>query len=239
MARLVPPLRGTLVSVLHAYQAQTSFANPAIRWGLLFVKGYSFITLDDSMSVPQVIFKKEMHRQKLVLSIYTPNAEPFNSIVRKLGCTYSVTKKTWWLPFEKQVVNTAYVAFKGKAWVDYSAVEAHRETSTSLSLRQGPKPYVERSRNAQRKQTVWTQAQKDAMWAFAQKMELRRMSPSTYRTYGVYFKQFLAAHPNIRPEEITEDQIKKHIVSIVKKHNYATKTQNQIVNALKPVGFLR
>lgn len=71
------------------------------------------------------------------------------------------------------------------------------------------------------------------MWAFADKLRIRKYSQSTYNTYGVYFKQFLAAHPNQDPKDIIEEQIKRHIVATVKQHGYANKTQNQIVNAIK------
>lgn len=71
------------------------------------------------------------------------------------------------------------------------------------------------------------------MWAYADKLQIRKYSQSTFTTYGVYFKQFLAAHPNQDPKDITEEQIIAFVLKTVKEHNYATKTQNQIINAIK------
>ena len=182
----------------------------------------------------KVILKRELHRNIDVLSIYSPNKEPFNSIVRKLGSTYSASKKMWWLPFEKQMVNTAYKAFKGKAWVDYSGLKQNegenKKSNRIVTL--GLNQETLRSSGKQTN-TNWTQEQKDAMWAYADKLRIRKYSQSTFTTYGVYFKKFLAAHPNQDPKEITEEQIIAFVLRIVKEHNYATKTQNQIINAIK------
>ena len=248
------------------------------------------------MSKATVILKREEHRNQQVLSIYTPNTEPFNSIVRKLKATYSATKKMWWLAWDKGTVNTAFKAFKDVAFVDYSALKKNKgefgnsgiselankpldhtrppstvnrqhevaANPTASSLRE-PQPNhttpvgfdsaqptpprtgrtlsavegysVDGSRSISKgtapAKTVWTDAQKKAMWAYADKLRIRKYSESTYNTYGVYFKKFLAAHPNIDPKDISEEQIITHVINTVKQHNYATKTQNQIINAIK------
>lgn len=198
------------------------------------------------MSQPTVIFKREVHRNTDVLSIYAPNAEPFNSIVRKLGCTYSSSKKMWWLPWSKQITNTAYRAFKGSAFVDYSALKVvknekgenekgqtgSRTPSVTLTKEGSPPPPTQTLRNAL-KSVVWTEVQKQAMWDYAQRLRIRGYSKSAFSTYGYYFKQFLADHPDVEPKEITEQQIIEHVLKIVEQKNYATKTQNQIINAIK------
>jgi hypothetical protein len=212
---------------------------------------------------PTVIFKREQHRNADVLSIYSPNSEPFNTIVRKLKATYSSSKRMWWLPWSKEITNTAFKAFKGLALVDYSSLKAEREkgekekgTSKDLQgfknhegLRKEPTPHApvtltqKGSQRIQEQETLrssakqnhaaWTQAQVDAMWQYADKLRIRQYSESTYNTYGFYFKQFLAAHPGQDPKDITEEQIIAHVIKVVKEHNYANKTQNQIINAIK------
>lgn len=188
------------------------------------------------MSKPSVIFKKEQHRNLKVLSIYAPNTEPFNSIVRKLGCVYSVTKKMWWLPWSKTITNTAFKAFRGIALVDYSSLktEHHSDRQEEVEESQGTTKAVSALQTPlEITQRKWTQAQKDAMWAMSDVLIMRKYQPSTFKTYGVYFKKFLAAHPNQDPKEITEEQIIAFVLRTVKEHNYATKTQNQIINAIK------
>lgn len=178
----------------------------------------------------KVILKREVHRNTDVLSMYMPANNKLNAIAKKLGSKYSSTKKMWWLPFQKQVVNTAFNAFKDVAWVDYSAIQTKRHVERNEIK---SRHLTDFSTTVEMTKVPWSAAQKEAMWAFADKLRIRKYSESTYRTYGVYFKQFLAAHPTTNPKEITEEQIKKHIITTVKKHSYATKTQNQIVNAIK------
>lgn len=185
------------------------------------------------MTRPTVTFKREQHRNRLVLSIYMPKDDALNATAKKLDAKYSVTKKMWWLPFSKEVVNKAFAAYKDVAWVDYSAISTKRHSDRPKGAEESKTGQTDVSTPLDMTQTAWTQAQKDAMWAYADKLRIRKYSQSTYNTYGVYFKQFLAAHPNQDPKDITEEQIKKHIISTVRTHNYATKTQNQIVNAIK------
>lgn len=181
----------------------------------------------------KVILKREIHRNTDVLSIYTPNTEPFNSIVRKLGSTYSATKKMWWLPWGKSTTNTAYMAFKGTAWVDYSAIQTKRHVER---IETKPRHLIDSSTPQATvgiTRTNWTQSQKEAMWAMADTLVIRKYEPSTYRTYGSRFKHFLASHPERNPKEISEEEIKQYVIRTVKRHNYSKKTQNQIINAIK------
>jgi site-specific recombinase XerD len=188
------------------------------------------------MSEQAVVFNKEVHRKQLVLSIFAPNAEPFNSIVRKLGCTYSATKKMWWIPFSKDRVNKAFEVFKNVAWVDYSAIATKPHSDRPKGAEESnlnKNDFSTSQTSVEMTKSVWTQAQKDAMWAYADKLRIRKYSQSTFKTYGVYFKKFLAAHPATDPKDITEEQIIAFVTTIVRENNYANKTQNQIINALK------
>ena len=71
------------------------------------------------------------------------------------------------------------------------------------------------------------------MWDYAQRLRIRGYSQSAFDTYGYYFKQFLANYPEVEPKEITEQQIIEHVLKVVDEKNYATKTQNQIINSIK------
>lgn len=198
------------------------------------------------MEHPTVTLKKEVHRNQLVLSIYTPNAEPFNTLVRQLKATYSASKRMWWLPYGKDVVNVVFKAFKEVAWVDYTALQQKGKGENEKGKTEkgkfgnwvmseypndaAPSP---RQLSTDNRKHVWTQAQKDAMWQFADKLKVRRYSKSAFTTYGYFFKQFLAAHPGKNPPEITEQEIITHVIKVVEARNYSVKTQNQIINAIK------
>jgi site-specific recombinase XerD len=182
------------------------------------------------MDKPTVTFKREQHREQSVLSLYMPKDDALNATAKRLEAKYSVTKKMWWLPFSKKAVNKAFDAYKEMAWVDYSALQ-QKEKGEKDKLEK--RVSVASPKRSEGSKTNWTKAQKDAMWQYADKLRIRKYSQSTFKTYGVYFKQFLAAHPNTDPQEITEEQIISHVIATVKQHDYATKTQNQIINAIK------
>ena len=180
-----------------------------------------------------VIFKRETHRDNLVLSCYMQRDNNLNGIAKRIGAKYSATKKMWWLPYSKTSVNKAFDAFKEVAWVDYSAIQTKRHSDRAKGAEES-KPYLnDLSTTVEMTKTAWTQAQKDAMWQFAEKLKIRDYSKSAFTTYGYFFKQFLAAHPDKNPPEISEQEIIDHVIKTVEAHNYSNKTQNQIVNTIK------
>ncbi len=182
------------------------------------------------MQQQTVILKKEQHREQNVLSLYMPKDTELNSIAKKLGARYSATKRMWWLPWGKFVTHTAYTALKEKAWVDYSALKTYTKKPPTSTNKPAPRKKVQKD---DLKSFAWTVEQKDAMWAYSDKLTIRRYSKSAFTTYGYYFKQFLAAHPTAHPKDITEEQIIAHVIRIVKNRSYSAKTQNQIINAIK------
>lgn len=171
---------------------------------------------------PAVIFKNEDHRNRSVLAIYMNRNALLNGIAKQIGAKYSATKKMWHLPYSREAVAKAFDAYKGTAWVDYSALQAKEKRKTEQ-----PKKQVET------RKVDWSQAQKDALKEFVQLLELRRYSENTIKTYGSFFRAFLAAHAKMNPADIDEDRIREYVISIVKERDYAEKTQGQLINSLK------
>lgn len=173
------------------------------------------------MNQPVVTLKREMHRNADVLSMYMQRDDALNGIAKDLNARYSSSKRMWHIPYDGKSVNKVFEAYKGKAYVDYSSLNKPTE---------GPK---NETKHAQASTTVWTEEQKAAMWAFAEKLEFRRYSRSTFKIYGYYFKMFLAAFSGRDPKQIAEHEIKGFVLETVKANNYAYKTQNQVINAIK------
>ena len=118
-------------------------------------------------------------------------------------------------------------------WVDYSAIATKRHSDRPKGAEES-KPQLKRFSTSHKMTKVnWTQEQKEAMWAYANLLEVRKYSQSAFTTYGYFFKQFLAAHPDKNPPDISEQEIIAHVIKTVKEHGYANKTQNQIINSIK------
>jgi integrase/recombinase XerD len=189
----------------------------------------------------QVVFKREQHRDQTVLSLYMPKDDVLNGIAKGLNAKYSVTKKMWHLPYSKASVNKEFEAFKDVAWVDYSAIQTNRHvernemkprhlTDSSHSTGSGQ---ATTQASVGMTKTAWTPEQKQAMWAYAEKLKVRRYSQNTYNTYGSLFKAFLGHFQNHDPKDITEQQIRTYLKDTVEKNRYSHSTQNQIINAIK------
>ncbi len=202
------------------------------------------------MTHPTVIFKKEQHRGADVLSIYAPNKEPFNAIVRKLGCTYSSSKRAWWLPFSKEITNKAYLAFKEVAQVDYSALKEEKEKVKNgagqdlrgfenlggLTSKPQPNPPVTLTKEGSPtpdENPTWTKDQLKAMWDMADYLKMRNYSERSYAAYGYHFKNLLAAYPNVHPNDITKEQMEKHVIKVTAQKNYAAKSQKQMIAGIQ------
>lgn len=156
--------------------------------------------------------------------MYMEKDDKLNGIAKELNATYSSSKRMWWLPYSKESVNQAFAAYRDHdVWVDYTAIATKEKGETEKTENRVQEP----------KKVKWTKSQLKAMDKYAEKLELRRYSPNTFSTYGSFFKLFLAAHPNDDPAEIDEERIEKYVLRIVKERDYAYKTQNQLINALK------
>ena len=177
----------------------------------------------------KVLVNKAIHKNVSVLTLaFTPSNMLLKNKAKEIGALYSLTLNTWWLPNTQQNLNTIVQGFKNLAWVDYSALKKvntlPQKQETALTIKTSP---------ISEKKIVWPESHRKAMFDFADKLKIRRYSENTFRTYGSYFKAFLKKHLQFEPEQITDEQIKQHIIKTVETHNYATKTQNQIINAIK------
>jgi integrase/recombinase XerD len=61
----------------------------------------------------------------------------------------------------------------------------------------------------------------------------RRYSENTIKVYCSLFKEFIRYYSDIKPQDITEDEIRKYQDYLVKKRKISTSTQNQAINAIK------
>lgn len=66
-----------------------------------------------------------------------------------------------------------------------------------------------------------------------EKLEQKRYSISTRRTYEAYFKDFMHAFDHKELETINKDEINAYILRLIKTHNISPSQQNQRINAIK------
>jgi integrase/recombinase XerD len=169
-----------------------------------------------------VVLKKEQHKDQDILSMYMPKNAELNAIVKKLGAHYSTTKRMWWLPWNSYVGYSSSMAFKGKAWVDYSQLpkmvkrDSEKNTTTAITSKRKDK-----------------KALPAAPIEYVQKLKRKRYSKNTIDTYTYMFRDFISHFPNTEPEQLAEPEIRQYIDFLIHTRKVAQSTQNQAINAIK------
>ena len=173
----------------------------------------------------KVILKYESHRGQDVLALYMPFELVLNTIAKELGARYSASKRMWWLPQKEGLVNTVFNAYRGTAFLDYSAVvKTKSKDAASKASVDTRKPD---------KSVPLSEKLAKTLMEYEKKLRLRRYSENTQRTYKSYFTRFLAATGVYGPENLDTERIKEYLLNEVEKNNYSRSSQNQIVNAIK------
>ncbi len=72
---------------------------------------------------------------------------------------------------------------------------------------------------------------------YLEKLKLIRYSDNTIRTYTVAFTDFINYYSSKKLDEITQEDIKNYLLYLVEKRKVSSSFQNQIINAIHPVGL--
>lgn len=75
--------------------------------------------------------------------------------------------------------------------------------------------------------------QKNAIQQLEEKIILKRLSPSTMKSYRHHLTSIFLFHKNLNPVDITGTDIQKFILYQIRKKRISESTQNQIINAFK------
>lgn len=135
------------------------------------------------------------------------------AVAKELGATWSRTGKTWHLPAGPAQVKLAFEAYRGKAWVDYSAMKPTGKVVVEPPTPPpAPRPLVPKE--------------------YLLKLERLRYSPNTIKVYTQLLGAFMAFHPGRELDHLTEEDIHAFMDSLVARKLSASH-QNQAVNAIK------
>ena len=76
-----------------------------------------------------------------------------------------------------------------------------------------------------------------ALRAYEELLRLRNYSWHTVKNYKYYFLFFMNAFPDRKPSGITKPEIMDFLVAFCKSDKWSSIAQNQLVNAIHPVGL--
>jgi integrase/recombinase XerD len=147
------------------------------------------------------------------IALHFPYDASLITVAKELKAAWSASRRCWHLRNGKGRLAEVFSAYKGKAWVDYSAMKA--KPSSGSSVLQTAEPSLPKVPEA-----------------YVLKLERMRYSPNTIRAYTQLLSAFMAFHPGRELDSLTENDIHAFMDHLVQRKLSASH-QNQAVNAIK------
>lgn len=204
----------------------------------------------------QVVLKPLLHREQECIGIYFEHNAVLNGAIRKAaGARWTRTHKCWYVPLSKESYNKLFVALKGKAGIEQSAL--HKYLADKKSKAKGNMPAVnnkpaingritppeKKTVNAKpawiNKQVTVYKAQKisainaHVLPAMQQHLKLKAYSPPTAKTYLNEMAQLLTLLKDIPADQLTPAHLKRYLVFCYEKLRLKENTLHSRINAMK------
>jgi integrase/recombinase XerD len=181
-------------------------------------------------TLPIIKLNPSVHHEKEVIQlVFERNTELQNELRAKTSMRWSQTMNCWYLPYSEKVKNELFEICRGKAWINYEALNplVKRVTAANKEVLSSPsaKP-VENLAN------LTEEAEKKIM-ELKNWMRSKRYSESTIGTYTDALKTFLRFCANKTISEIGNDDVIRFNNDYILKHQFSASYQNQVVNAIK------
>jgi integrase/recombinase XerD len=159
------------------------------------------------------------------IALHFPYDLDLIAIAKGLGARWSSTHQAWHIPQEQDSTNRIFNAYKGKAWVDYSALKNAPVVPTPL-----PTTRVEREQPVG---PVLSEKQHKALDAMQRKLEIARYSANSIKTYMSATKQFLLHFAAKDPDDIRTADIEAYQHHLATERKVSNSYLNQVVNAVR------
>jgi integrase/recombinase XerD len=177
-----------------------------------------------------VIVNNLFHREKDCLAIYFRyNVKLIEHVKKISGIRFSFTHKCWYVEKRANLLSEILAAFKGLAWVNYTALKGTPQQQSQPELKIITSVSAPRVVNRKPLNPLHEQA----LRMMEQKLKLRAYSENTIRTYLQSFKEFLQFYEDTDPLELNEIEIRNYLLFLIEKKKLSRSTQNQAINAIK------
>lgn len=163
------------------------------------------------------------HGNKVVWYRFTYNTHLIEAVKQLPGIRYSGSQKSWYQPADHFNLRSAFEQLKTIAYIDYSALKtAHpsRQKNNQPAFKNRKEKYPHRKIT-------------DLPRGYLEKLEQKRYSQSTVRTYVAYMKDFIASFPNRKLSTISTEDINQYILQLIRNEEISASQQNQRINAIK------
>lgn len=166
-----------------------------------------------------------IHKGQRCIALDFPYDTTLITAAKEAGAKWSATERCWHVPNGPEQLKAIFSAFKGKAWVD----------STALSSKSPPpvdRPAAAPS-PAKPKQPALSETQAEALTRMRQKLEIARYSPRSIATYLNATKQLFLHFPAKHPNDIRTEDIEAFQHYLATERKASNSYLNQVVNAVR------
>lgn len=194
-----------------------------------------------------VTLKPLQHREKECIGIYFENEPKLNGkIQQKAGARWSQTKKVWYVPLSKENYNKLFLALRGLASIEQSALHQYldeKKKQSEVKVLPGAKQALV---NQQKTTALWatqraivykkekiSRVNAHVLPAMKQKLKLKAYSSSTAKTYVNEMAQLLQTIKNIPADELTPEHLRRYLVYCYEKLKLTENTLHSRINAMK------
>lgn len=170
------------------------------------------------ISKPQIeIFPIDYQGTEMIAYRFAYHLEIIQAMRKLEGAFWSRQERCWIQPNNNFNLQATFTLLHPLAYLDYSAIiHQHRRGSSTNKVKQYP-----------HRRTI--QLPK----IYLEKLEQRRYSKSTIRTYTAYFKDFIYFFSGHTLDTISSDEINRYLHSLIQDHGISHSEQNQRINAIK------
>jgi len=150
------------------------------------------------------------------LALFFPFDRQLMAKAKSCGASWCRLNRCWHVPHAAHAVNNLFKTFRGVAWLDVSALrKVHPRTHARPNAKGTVKP------------------QASLPSGYMETLIRRRYSVRTQQQYTSHFRAFMAFYPECEPENLTETDIHRYLLHLVKIKQVSSSTQNGVINAIK------
>lgn len=178
-----------------------------------------------------VVVAPLLHQGISCMALRFPYHAGINSIIKKIpGIAFSKTNKCWYVAKGDETLSAITAVLSGHAILDCSAIDSgHKINSDNLRKVDSEGDDSESADERAMLQELHQQA----LRMIEQKLNLKKYSVNTRKTYLQHFKDFLFFYAAYNPTDLTDLEIRNYLVYLVEDKRVSASTQNQAINAIK------
>jgi site-specific recombinase XerD len=182
---------------------------------------------------PEIVLKPGLLQGELIVKCYFKFDRDILDIMRTIpGRWWNQVNKYWYFHHMQFDLEKFIKAFELFASIDYSALEEYDDGTYEGPMEDEILP-------APSQKTPKPSAEKDTLKSielppgYLEKLNQKRYSPNTIKTYVTYMKSFIAEFKDRDLRTITLEEINAHIQKLIRTKGISASQQNQRINSIK------